>query len=513
MQPSPKPSLAFRKTSKELFGPRLGHLSVNYELNHKGRRPIEIPTPGILISAPRGVVPHLSQDHLEKTTAVKWLNIPLETFLERNPPLLAIRPLHDLCGFNPEKHLVSLSLRDYSDLRHVPPNGEKHVTVLSARGAKKVSPSEYKSLLGTIQPDIILAQSDIAIAPPPHSQKRSNKSIERSFHWLLELLSLDGRPQNIFAQLVGGPIAQARASFSRSLLEPFDDKERLQVSDLKNLDDGVVGYAIDITSLQHSLPEETGPEVTPELLRTSLEALPDGKPRLVTGSTDPYQVLKLIREVGVDIFDTQWAFDAAQWGVALDFSFPPPPAKTRDPPAQRRVGHNLYDVNYAVDSNPLTDAFLPGSSTSNNPSSAPICDCVACSPEFEVKVIDHSPLTSELLRSRGITSHPTANATAKALPMTRAYLHHLLQTHEMLAHALLVSHNLAVVEAFFAGIRRILSLPEPDQFTKACDAFRQIYPEDSWGVLEQGKRCWTKVDKERGKGRLARDRDADVEGA
>ena len=177
------------------------------------------------------------------------------------------------------------------------------------------------------------------------------------------------------------------------------------------------------------------------------------------------------------------------------------------------MAHNLYDVKYAMDGSPLADEFLPGTSASNNLNSAPVCNCIACSPEFETKLIDHSPLASELLRSRIAPLNPNINATAKAPPMTRAYLHHLLQTHEMLAHALLVSHNLAVVEAFFTGIRQILSLPEPDQFTKACDAFRQIYPEDGWSVLGEGKRCWAKVDKERGKGRLARDRDGDVEEA
>jgi hypothetical protein len=40
---------------------------------------------------------------------------------------------------------------------------------------------------------------------------------------------------------------------------------------------------------------------------------------------------------------------------------------------------------------------------------------------------------------------------------TRAYVHHLLHTYEMFAHALLALHNLAILDAFFAGMRRVTS--------------------------------------------------------
>lgn len=79
MQSSPKPSLSFRKSSKSIFSPRLGKLTFIRELNNGENHLIEIPTPGILISAPRGVVPHLSRDHVEKSGAVRWLNVPIET--------------------------------------------------------------------------------------------------------------------------------------------------------------------------------------------------------------------------------------------------------------------------------------------------------------------------------------------------------------------------------------------------------------------------------------------------
>jgi hypothetical protein len=80
MQPTPKPSLSFCKTSNSLFGPRLGQLTLHRGFgDHEVQSAVQIPTPGILVSAPRGVVPHLSCDHVEKSESIRWVNVPVET--------------------------------------------------------------------------------------------------------------------------------------------------------------------------------------------------------------------------------------------------------------------------------------------------------------------------------------------------------------------------------------------------------------------------------------------------
>ena len=51
---------------------------------------------------------------------------------------------------------------------------------------------------------------------------------------------------------------------------------------------------------------------------------------------------------------------------------------------------------------------------------------------------------------------------------TRAYIHHLLNTHELLATVLLCAHNIHHYAAFFAEIRRMVEL---DKFEEYVDAF------------------------------------------
>jgi len=96
----------------------------------------------------------------------------------------------------------------------------------------------------------------------------------------------------------------------------------------------------------------------------------------------------------------------------------------------------------------------------------------------------------------------------------------------MTAHALLTMHNLSVVDRFFADIRDILARDGVDKFRKEVQRFRDWYDDDEavgsgtqdfseadevevvgGTVGREAKNDWATVDKARGKGRLARDKE------
>ncbi len=58
------------------FGPRLGTVSL---LRRDGSSVPELKTPGLMTACSRGVVPHLSRDHIKSTAAIRWANIPFES--------------------------------------------------------------------------------------------------------------------------------------------------------------------------------------------------------------------------------------------------------------------------------------------------------------------------------------------------------------------------------------------------------------------------------------------------
>lgn len=221
-----------------------------------------------------------------------------------------------------------------------------------------------------------------------------------------------------------------------------------------------------------------------ELLRASLDPLPITKPRLVTDVRSPHEILRLIRDIGVDVFDAGWVVKAADIGIALDFIFPVPSGHDSGPDHRKReIGHNLYDAKYAYDFVSLTNAFLAGYNRTSS-SEAPVCPCVACSPVAPTSPLHHSKIDVQSHQARS-----DDDTSRKFLPpFTRAYLHHLLHTHEMSAHTLLVAHNVAVLDALLTGVRTILS-GHADQneaaaiFSREVTRFEEVYDGGGKGRL------------------------------
>lgn len=82
------------------------------------------------------------------------------------------------------------------------------------------------------------------------------------------------------------------------------------------------------------------------------------------------------------------------------------------------------------------------------------------------------------------------------------YVHHLLHTYEMSAHALLAVPNLAVLDRFFTGIREFISTEDWD---KEVTRFEEVYDEGS-KVFEEARAMWSDADLARWEGWLAREK-------
>jgi len=163
----------------------------------------------------------------------------------------------------------------------------------------------------------------------------------------------------------------------------------------------------------HGCGEPEG-EFVPLLERT-LAHLPADKVRVLHGMFTPPQILAAVG-AGIDIVDGAYPLVVTELGHALTFSLQAPGA-TRETEAYRL---NLWDPAFSRDKGPL----LPG------------CACYAC---------QHH---------------------------TRAYVHHLLNTRELLASVLLMSHNLHHFWGFFAEIR---AATKDGAFKNKTEAFLKAY--------------------------------------
>ena len=118
-------------------------------------------------------------------------------------------------------------------------------------------------------------------------------------------------------------------------------------------------------------------ETRQRILSEVCSKLPDAKPRLLCGSFGPQQVLDAVEE-GMDLFDASYPISLSKLGYAATFSI----TDNNGPQASKL---NLRDRSYARDASPILEG----------------CECHAC--RFH----------------------------------TRSYIHHLLNTRELLADVLL----------------------------------------------------------------------------
>lgn len=414
----------------------------------------------------------------------------------------------------------------------------------------QVNLTAWKNYVTQCRPDLVVALSDTPFTPAPHSQKRLTKSIERSIAWLGDILRTSpadptsSRPRNVLVHLAGGIETNARSEFAERLSEPIEHKDAPGLCPpLNTLDDGVAGYVFDLLPLHTALTVEASRSKGPssedddllhasdrqrsstetstelaELLHASLDPLPADKLRVINSPVSPHEILRLVRDVGVDLVDGSWAQRAADIGIALDFRFPAlqPPAsqssaENAPPPLSRKngkldLGHNLFNPLYRHDHVRLASSFLDGKSAELLPDSGspslpmPVCPCHACSPRSPASRMLHS----------AVDVHAWADVPPSALqpPFVRAYVHHLLHTHEMSAHSLLVMHNLSVLTAFLSGIREVLARGDTarDEFEREVTKFEETYDEEM-ALWDEAERTWLEVEHARGKGRLAREKE------
>lgn len=154
------PTLSFTFTNPGQtthFGPRLGRLQFKRLDDAEAQT---ILTPALITTTSRGIVPHLSRDHVKSTPSIGWTQVHFETLyvgtsvfqssryiysaysLERTPPVPTLlkgpHPLHAFLGYRPQNHIVALSLRDPYDGQEMPANTKDFVTCWCVRGVRKV---------------------------------------------------------------------------------------------------------------------------------------------------------------------------------------------------------------------------------------------------------------------------------------------------------------------------------------------------------------------------------------
>ncbi|KAI0198452.1 tRNA-guanine transglycosylase [Astrocystis sublimbata] len=403
----------------DAVGPRVGTLSL------PGRRPID--TPGFIGITARGVVPHVTPDNVTNKSDLGGVYIALEDF----PPLLEIKsgdvnPLHAFTA-TPSHMVTVLAARRHPAINSPLGNSKEAISIYTSTGFQMLTNEAYLGIVKATKPDVVIPIGDMTYCDTSiaasskrrvnvNSSKRHLRMVERTEDWLAQFLegsasvSVDGDDKAAAANGQSKGQENADPAVFAPLLPvsyatQWDYFNRLEQDHASKLS-GLAVYDVDV------LPELENHRLLISLPRLSLHY-----------TTTPQEILRQVH-LGIDVFTVSFLNSISDAGIALSFTFPPPPSSVSS--SILPLGIDMWSPSHAVAVSPL----VPG------------CPCYAC------------------------TSHH------------RAFIHHLLNAKEMLGWTLLQLHNHHIISAFFAGIRASLnasSSTSASTFEEDCDRFNRMY--------------------------------------
>ncbi|XP_042316112.1 queuine tRNA-ribosyltransferase accessory subunit 2 isoform X2 [Sceloporus undulatus] len=305
-------------------------------------------------------------------------------------------------------------------------NNNKAVSVWGCGGRMEMTASKFMAIQQVIQPDWFQCLSDGDTISGEISKKRAKKSVDRSLSFLDECLHLQEESPELQQSLMIG------------VIEGGDVLEERLRSARETAKRPVAGFLLD--GFQgNAMAKET----KLELLSSVTAELPEDKPRLMHGIGRPDEVLECI-ERGVDIFESCFPYQVTERGCALSFSYNYQP----NPETAVIKENGQTDVQGEEEKEKNENVTLSG------PQEITPFEIYLKEKRYQD---DFGPLV------KGCSCYCCQNHS-------RAYVHHLLMTNELLAGVLLMMHNLQHYFGFFCSIRDALRENKLDQLKKSVSS-------------------------------------------
>lgn len=421
-----------RATRDAAVGPRLGIASLpNRKTLH---------TPSLLVYAGRGCSPNVTWDALQRIgERIKALDADASSSVvayqldvlqlihqqanirgfpsSTSPSSEPVPSARDFLGV-PRENVLVATPRNPTGYEHVGmtrQSTEQRVSFMTSQGAGWTTPEDYMEMACGVGADMVVALGDEVL-----SDARSNRLVEsskRTILWTQRALSwLEERNQRPFllCSIVGGGTIEKRRDALEYMTHVNDP--RVQGVYVSGLGTG------ESVGLRH------------EILREVVAHVPRDKLRMVSGISNPIEILEAVR-CGVDVFDTGFVDLVTRAGLALCFP---------------------------TDAGGCVNLRAPGSSTLASHDEAGASNAFDYAGFDGMKInlwsdaykLDRSPLVEDCL-CPSCEEH------------TRGYVHHLLVTHEMTAHVLLEQHNIFHMLRFFAGVRSAIRDGRFEQYREA----------------------------------------------
>ncbi|XP_019619109.1 PREDICTED: queuine tRNA-ribosyltransferase accessory subunit 2-like [Branchiostoma belcheri] len=396
--------------SNVVNGCRVGSIT---ELGRHGNRVLEFP--GCLLYTRCGAAPHLTYDVLQKVDGLPTgAQLTLPTLAEQHHVVQDFQQgIGKFTGM--EDFFQYCSVQDPAVREATGYNFNKGVSVWGSGGRIKLEVADFMAIQKAFCPDWYQCLCDGDTTSPDTSNKRLRKSVDRTLNFLDECLEIHQKSQELKGSEILGVIEGG------DLLE-----ERLR-SARETCKRPVAGFVLD--GFQSFAMER---ETRKNLLKAVLEVLPEDKPRIIHAASRPDEVLEAV-ECGVDLFDSSFPFQVTERGCALVFPFS---KRAASDVSDETMIHSLDDSSQETTENQQTRGLNE--------------DTLPQRTMFEIDLNDREKYAWDFRPVLpGCSCYCCQNHS-------RAYIHHLLQTGELLARVLLMMHNFHHYFGFFTAIRESL---------------------------------------------------------
>ncbi|XP_012256268.2 queuine tRNA-ribosyltransferase accessory subunit 2 isoform X2 [Athalia rosae] len=315
------------------------------------------------------------------TTEKQLLTLSLPTTFTMVDPVEKTESIADFIGM--KEYPVFLTIQDPAVAITSGYNEKDAVALWTRHGKQIITPDEYMDLVEAFKPDLYMTLCD-GDTDMNSSSKRIRKSVERSKKMFERCLHRHNSSAVLGKKGLLGAIEGGYSIEARTLsVQTFAGED-------------LAGFVIDGLHKNGPLTENIKFTSIENVIKHTINLLPEDKMRVSTGSWNPETVINLV-DMGVDLFDSSYAYFITERSCALTFL-------CQHSEANESAMISIAETRYADDFSPICR----------------VCECLTCK------------------------NH------------TRAYLHHLHHTKELLERVLLMIHNTHHCLQYFKEIRESL---------------------------------------------------------
>lgn len=203
-----------------------------------------------------------------------------------------------------------LTIRDPCELMPSGFNDKDIIPLFTRRGKEPLTAQKFMALVETFKPDIYQGPND-ADTNWDSAKKRIQKSVDRTESFMDYCYEQHSQSETLRNSCLFAPIVGGYNTFNRSQSIKHAKAKGAALSG-GYIFEGFHNYGL-------TASEVTAEQIIP-IMTHCLKELECDKPRMLPGAYTPLIMLQLI-QLGVDIFDTSYAYCAAINFKALSFSF------------------------------------------------------------------------------------------------------------------------------------------------------------------------------------------------